>query len=567
MTLKRISCLLFFVSAAIFSACGPAEQTQEHSQSDQTQADSPLDRVQESPQNASLILGSIEFPTSGSPEAQKEFEVGILALHSFWYEEARDHFRKAWELDPGFAMAYWGEAMTHDAPLQGPQGVQDSKVGQAVLSRIDELQARGELQWTARERGFIDALRPLYREKGSPKGRRAFSGAMEELAARYPDDDEVIIFAALARMSAVRVKRGFTWDNAAFVEPLAAILEEVYQRRPEHPGVVHYLIHVYDSRTFAPRGVDLARVYARIAPASSHALHMPSHIFRWLGMWAEMAASNEDSYAATVQWQERTGRPLYKRDFHALDWLLDAYLKLGRLQDARGLIDELDALAVEARRRGEKLDLIPYNAIMFKSRYQRVALAMGRTDVRLPVDEKVDVTSMPPGKGARFIGYRAAVSGQDSLFHVAVERVLDYSRMPALARFKNYLQAVAHHLDAVHARSRGDIAAAMEAARLAMEGERREKAPPDILGSELYAELLLEQGDAQTAHQLFALLLEMRPQDTQYLLGLARAEVALGRREEALGFYRELLDIWKEADADLPALKEAQDYVRQYGNQ
>ena len=90
------------------------------------------------------------------------------------------------------------------------------------------------------------------------------------------------------------MEKGFTWDNASFVEPLAAILEEIYQRRPEHPGVVHYLIHVYDSRTFAPRGLHLARLYSRLAPASSHALHMPSHIFRWLGMWAEMAASDED---------------------------------------------------------------------------------------------------------------------------------------------------------------------------------------------------------------------------------------------------------------------------------
>ena len=166
------------------------------------------------------------------------------------------------------------------------------------------------------------------------------------------------------------------------------------------------------------------------------------------------------------------------------------------------MLDELDAIALEAQRRGEELDLIPYNAIMFKSRYQRVALAVGRTDVRLPVREEVDVVSMPPGAGARFIGYRAAVAGQDSLFRLAVERVRTYSRLPALGRFKNYLEAVAHYLDAVHARARGDAAAALESARRAMEGERREKAPPDILGSELYAELLLEQGHAQRARSL-----------------------------------------------------------------
>ena len=542
----------------MYWACGTAERTPERPQ---------LDQAQEEPQDQPLLLGRIHFPTSGAPAAHEEFELGVLALHSFWYEEARDHFRKAQELDPSFAMAYWGEAMTHDAPLQGPRGVQDSKAGQAILSHLDELQAQGKLQWTAREQGFVDALRPLFRERGSPKGRRAFAAVMEQLAARYPDDDEAVVFAALARIGAVRVQRGFTWDDSAFVEPLAAILEAVYQRRPEHPGVVHYLVHMYDSRTFAARGLDLARFYARLAPASSHALHMPSHIFRWLGMWAEMAASNEDSYAATVQWQERTGRPLYKRDFHSLDWLLDAYLKLGRLQDAQGVLDELDAVAREAQRRGEELDLIPYNSIMLKSRYQRVALAVGLTDVRLPVTEEVDVVSMPPGKGARFIGYRAAVAGQDSLFRLAVERVWAYSRMPALGRFKNYLEAVAHYLDAVHARAHGDAAAALESARRAMEGERREKAPPDILGSELYAELLLEQGHAQRARPLFAQLLEMRPRDPQYVLGLARAEAALGSGGEAVRFYRELLDIWRDADADLPALKEAQDYVQQHGSQ
>jgi len=543
----RLSILVFAVSgsAALYWACGTAEH-------DQDQA---------------WPLGRIHFPTSGAPAAQAEFELGVLALHSFWYEEARDHFRKARELDPAFAMAYWGEAMTHDAPLQGPRGVQDAKAGQAIFSQLDALQAQGKLQWTAREQGFVDALRPLYRERGSPKGRRAFATAMEQLAARYPDDDEAVVFAALARMSAARVERGFTWDDSAFVEPLAAILEEVYQRRPDHPGVVHYLIHVYDSRTFAHRGLDLARFYARLAPASSHALHMPSHIFRWLGMWEEMAASNEDSYAATVQWQERTGRPLHKRDFHSLDWLLDAYLKLGRLQDAQSLLDELDAVAHQAQQRGEELDLIPYNAIMLKSRYQRVALAVGRTDVRLPVTEEVDVASMSPGQGARFIGYRAAVAEQDSLYRLAVGRVRAYARLPVLGRFKNYLEAVAHYLEAVDARQRGDAAAALESARRAMEGERREKAPPDILGSALYAELLIEQGQAQKARPLFARLLEMRPQDPLYVLGLARAAAALGNGGEAGRFYRDLLDIWRNADADLPALKEAQDYVQQHGAQ
>ena len=115
------------------------------------------------------------------------------------------------------------------------------------------------------------------------------------------------------------------------------------ERNRNHPGALHYLIHVYDTQTFARMGLRQARLYAEIAPASSHALHMPSHIFRHLGMWDEVAASNEDSYEASVEWQERTGRALHMRDFHAMDWLLDAYLRLGRFEDAKGLMDELDS--------------------------------------------------------------------------------------------------------------------------------------------------------------------------------------------------------------------------------
>ena len=124
----------------MYWACGTAEH-------------SP-DQAQESPPDQPLLLGRIHFPTSGAPAAQEEFELGVLALHSFWYEEARDHFRKARELDPGFAMAYWGEAMTHDAPLQGSRGVQDSKVGQAILDQLDELQAQGKLQLDSARAGI-----------------------------------------------------------------------------------------------------------------------------------------------------------------------------------------------------------------------------------------------------------------------------------------------------------------------------------------------------------------------------------------------------------------------------
>ncbi len=296
------------------------------------------------------MLGTIEFPTSGVPEAHAEFIVGVLALHSFWYEEARDRFATAQRIDPGFGMAYWGEAMSYDNALGAVPGTGNESAGEAVVARMDRLDADGRLRWTPRERAWADAVRERF-FPGRPleDRRRAYAGAMDRLALQLPDDDEATAFAALSFLALPTYDR----ESALHVVTVASMLEEIYERNREHPGVLHYLIHAYDTPTFAPMGLRQARIYARIAPASSHALHMPSHIFRHLGMWEAVAASNEDAYRASAEWQERTGRPLAARDFHALDWMLAAYVNLGRRDDADGVLDELDRVEAEILRRGQ----------------------------------------------------------------------------------------------------------------------------------------------------------------------------------------------------------------------
>ena len=298
-----------------------------------------------------LLLGTIEFPTSGSENAQAEFLLGVLALHSFWYEEARDHFRRAQDLDPSYGMAYWGEAMTYDnAFLTEPNHDEYERLGELAVARIDELDSAGALVWSNREQGYANAIRWRFASNYSVDDRRqVYAEAMDELSLNFPEDDEATVFSVLAIMALP----GFDREIPLHVVHVAARLEEVYERNPEHPGALHYLIHAYDTQTFARMGLRQARIYANIAPASSHALHMPSHIFRHLSMWDEVASSNEDSYEASVAWQERTGRPLSMRDYHALDWLLDAYLKLARIDDARALMDELDEIEAEISLRGE----------------------------------------------------------------------------------------------------------------------------------------------------------------------------------------------------------------------
>ena len=305
---------------------------------------------------------------------------GVLALHSFWYEEARDHFRAAQRAEPAFGMAYWGEAMTYDNALNTHPESGSESLGTQVVQRMNALDTEGKLRWTSLEQGFANAIRQRF-QPALPlaQRRQAYVVAMTQLAKNFPDNDEVVAFTAAALLATP----GFDVNNRAHVLSVASRLEEVYKRNPRHPGVLHYLIHVYDTPEFASRALSQARSYAEIAPASPHALHMPSHIFRHLGMWEEVAASNADAYAASVDWQERTGRPMSMRDFHALDWLMEADLRLGRLDDARGVLKELDDVEKEIARTGEDSGRFKEVAAALRADYAAVtsgSVAPQRTD-------------------------------------------------------------------------------------------------------------------------------------------------------------------------------------------
>lgn len=300
--------------------------------------------------SSSPTLSEAELGVSASGEAEEAFSTGLRALHSFWYEEARDRFRAAQEHDPAFGMAYWGEAMTYNNAFSTSHRDDNEERGEEVVQQIERLNAQGTLRWNELEQGFADAVRQRFHPGWDPNTRRqAYAEAMSQLSARYPDHDEVTAFTALAIMAVP----GFDREDPAHVNSVASRLEEVYERNPEHPGVLHYLIHVYDTPRFARRGLEQARRYAEIAPDSSHALHMPSHIFRHLGMWEEVAASNEEAYEASVTWQQATERPLHMRDFHALEWLLDSYVQLGRMDKAGEIIEKLDGIERRVKQRDE----------------------------------------------------------------------------------------------------------------------------------------------------------------------------------------------------------------------
>jgi tetratricopeptide (TPR) repeat protein len=272
-------------------------------------------------------LGTIVFPNGGKPAAQPAFLRGVAALHSFWYDEAHDSFVEAERMDPAFTLAYWGEAMTFNHPIW--QEV-DLKGGRTALSNIT---------WKPndpRDAMLVDALRALYGNGEKAERDAAYETAMSRVAAGYPNDIEVQVFYALSILGTMQRDE----PDARKQIRAAAILEPLFASHPDHPGVLHYLIHAYDDPIHAPLGLRAAQRYAKVAPAAPHALHMPSHIFTQLGMWEDAARSNKAAYNASKEWVARKSLPSSRRDLHSLQWLQYAYLQLGAYDIAKMLIDE-----------------------------------------------------------------------------------------------------------------------------------------------------------------------------------------------------------------------------------
>ena len=273
-------------------------------------------------------LGTVAFPVSCAPTMQKEFERAAALLHSFAYSAAEASFEDVAARDRYCAMAHWGIAMTHFHQLwEPPLPPEGFSLGQQELRRAQEIGAASD-----REGGLIQALALVY-DNAAPYQTRivSYEAAMQKLAAAYRDDAEIQVFYALALLAAASPLD----KTHARQKRAVAILEPLYRKYPQHPGIAHYLIHAYDNTELAGRGVAAARAYAKIAPSAPHALHMPSHIFTRLGMWSDSIASNRAARAAAHE-QGDAGEEL-----HAMDYLVYAYLQEGREREAAEIIQQL----------------------------------------------------------------------------------------------------------------------------------------------------------------------------------------------------------------------------------
>ena len=504
------------------------------------------------PQDDTGGLGHIRFPTSGPAEAQGHFLRGVAALHSFAYEEATLEFREAQSKAPGFAMACWGEAMARNQTLWLNQ---DRDAARRILARLGSTpEARAARAGSEKERAFLAAVDVLYGAEDKPARDAAYAQAMERLYARYPADHEVASFYALALLAtAHRSPALYSEANeethqhalvgSATQAQVARILAKVLLENPRHPGALHYTIHNYDDPDHASLALPAARAYAKAAPESSHALHMPAHVFVQLGLWHEAAAADEASFAQSVAWAKRRGFGTPMRDHHSLSWLCYEALQQGRYGRAREALEQI-------RPAVEETGAARLRAIRSVMRAQYVVETRSFEILR-------QETNFDTSAELFAIGLSAAQTG--------------LPQVAALARKELQRRAGDGKLDATVMEK--EVAAILElrqgqadrALALAEEAVAAEKALPPPLGPprpikpslELYGEVLLEAGRPREAALAFEQALARWPNRSASVRGRARALAAAGDAVGARRQYQQLLVNWSQADAGIDGLEEA----------
>jgi tetratricopeptide (TPR) repeat protein len=514
--------------------------------------------------------GEIHFPVSCAPGLEEKFSRGVALLHSFFYEEARRIFTEVAEDDPKCAMAQWGIAMTWWHPIWTPPTPDEMKAGMAAIDKATAIASGSD-----RERRFIAALNSYYHTPDSaapapvgqschgPVGPRdrvvAYEKAMRDLFEHYPDDFEVETFYALARLSV-----GYATPNDTSLSnqrAAAEILEKLWSKNRNHPGVAHYLIHSYDYPALAARGLAAAKAYGSIAPWVPHALHMPSHIFTRLGMWDESIEANRASADASRAYAAKRHRDATEaEELHALDYMAYSYLQEGQDKKTKEIVD----FAATVRKTNPELE--------FSGAYALAAIparfTLERNDwkaaAELPIPAVPHWSSFPFMEA--LIEYAHALGhahiGQLAEARAAIERMRQLREAttdPKFDYFKKHLdlQMKAASAWVAYGEDRKDEAAnLLRGAADAEDSLGKHPVSPGALvpAREQLGSLLLELGRAKEAQQEFEAELKIYPARFQGLYGAARAAQQNGDKETARRYYVKLAGQTVKADGSRPEL-------------
>jgi tetratricopeptide (TPR) repeat protein len=500
-------------------------------------------------------LGTVSFPTSCASAVQKPFELGVALLHSFWYDEAYRQFQQVADQDPQCAIAYWGEALSLFHQLWARPEESDLKEG---WDRVGKAQAVGAK--TQRERDYIDALAVFYRDYDKLDHEQrcmGYSQAMEKVYRSYPQDHEAAVFYALSLL---------TWapdantalDNA---KKAIAILNPLFAADPNDPGVAHYMIHAADDPRLAQLGLPAARRYAQIAPASPHALHMPSHIFARLGLWPEDIQSNLATIAATQQPSAiHFGA---EHQVHAMDFLEYAYLQIGEDSKAKAIANGLGNVREQDMDKGLDGYLnqmrAHFPAMYALERHQwKEAMALQPSSGAEPENQQITYWARAVGAGH----VRNAVAAQDA--------VNQFDAMLAATR-KGKHPYRADRMSTNHDEAHAWLAFALQRNEDALnllravadKQDAEGKGEVELPAREMFADMLLEMGRPEQALAEYEKSTKTDPNRFNGLAGAGRAAELSHQAEKAKAYYAQLLkNCDNGAHSDRPELTHARSFTQ-----
>lgn len=518
--------------------------------------------AQEHQHGSAEKLGAVHFSTSCSVEAQKEFDRAVALLHSFQFSHAIQGFNAALKRDPSCGIAYWGIALSQwSNPFAA--GLKDATQLEAGRESAERGKAAGAK--TERERAYIATVGNLYSNfESTPQQARldAYRDAMATVASKYSRDDEAQIFYALA----LAVAEEPTDKTYAARLKAGAILEKLFRREPNHPGLAHYIIHTYDVPPLAGKALTAARRYSDIAPDAPHALHMPSHTFTRVGYWQDSVDSNIAAAAAS----RREGQTA--EELHASDYQMYAYLQTAQDEAARKLLDALPEIASRFDPKAVVSGAAPPSAGYFALAAIPARYALERGEWQQAAELEVRATPFPHADAMTwFARGMAAARLHDVAKAQASATALEEIRTRLEKAKENYwagqveIQRLEVSAWSLLAEGRKDAALAMIKSAAEME-DRSEKSAvtpgPLAPARELFGEMLLEVNQPAQAFEQFEATLKKEPNRFRALYGAARAAQLSGKREASRKYFAELLKICQRADKPgRPELREADEAV------
>jgi len=499
-------------------------------------------------------VGKVHFAVSCTPAAQEQFDHAVALLHSFFWPETIKAFSAVAATDPTCIMAYWGIAISQRPnPLIGAPDYAAQKRGWEAVEKAKTISAK-----TQREADYIGAMEALYKDYDKADYHTrvvAYTKVMEQIYRRYQDDSEAPIFFALAlNESADLFDKTLTNQRKA-----AAILERAFAKQPTHPGAAHYLIHSYDYPALAAQGLPAAIKYAALAPASPHALHMPSHVFSMLGLWPDLIMADTNSLAAAEAYSEKNfGGAAYGNILHSMDFLTYAYLQTAQDQKAKAMVEKHDGITkwVNHVLPGDMgYAAIPVRYALERSQWSEAAALQ-------PVESQY-LQAIAIGHFARALG--AARSGRPAASSADIAKLDALSKALADAGNKYWAEQVNIQYGTAKAwvakaegRTDEAVASMRAAANLEDASEKNISMENRLFPMrELLGDMLLETGQPQAALAAYEQALTRTPARVRSYYGAAKAAEKMGDGAKAKGYYRKIVALCPAGNTERPELKEA----------